>query len=189
MSSLPNGAALTAPVQNIKPIGNFPDWYFFTFTVPVHGSGELAEAMKDGAPNTSEAVWEHMSRMHEEFRSGFSGHAPKKVVLVCFGAFVRQDRFEDFAAQLKERNGLSYMGLRTMLAVGKHHGELCQEKGIRRMRLVSLARQVRHLGVRQVPVLHQEDRNGYVTNALKLEPYEFGWSAEHVFGFECDARR
>lgn len=182
-------ASLAPSVQKVRRIiGGFPDSYCFTLSVLVHGSDELAQAMKNGAPNTSEAAWGHFTRMHEEFKPNFSGHARKEVLLVCFGAFVKQSLFEDFAAQVMAREKLSHMRLRTMLAIGSHYRDLCQTRSARRMRFVSLARKVRHLNLWHVPTLHQEDRTDCVTNALKLEPYDFGWSAEHIFGFEGDAR-
>lgn len=188
MASLPTRISIAGSAQKVQQIENFPNSYCFMVKVHVNESGTLEYVMRNGAPNTSAAAWEHMATMHKEFKSDVSGYVRKEILLLCFGKFMHQSRVEAFAAEAKAAYKLSDMRIRTMLAFGDDHRMFCKERGIRRIKLVSMARKVRRLDLWHVPVLHQEDRDDCVTNALALEPYEFGWSAEHVFGFERNSR-
>jgi hypothetical protein len=151
---LSKNAPLAESVREIGQNGDFAHSFCFKLTVNVHESDELEFAMKNGAPNTSQAVWERVARMHEEFPPDFSRRTQREVLFVSFGAFVKQSLFESFAAKARARHKLNYMGIRTMLAVGGDYWDLCRERGVRRMRLVSLARKVRHLNLWHVPTLH-----------------------------------
>lgn len=164
----------------------FPDSYSIALEACVRPSDSLESAIASGAGDTSGLVSERLCRAQEEAPRE-SGRPRREVLLVCFGAFVRQRVFDKFAAQVMSEEGVRYMGLRTLLAIGSQHGDLCRARGMSRMRLVSLARHVQHDSLWRVPVLHQEDWGDGIASALKLEPYDYGWSAEHVFGFERDA--
>jgi len=165
-------------------MNNFPHSYIFMVETVVPGSLAIEQAIKNGAPNTPASMLGHLNAMPDKFPPTSTGSQRKKVLLVCFGEFVNQKHAERFTAEVKATHKLVDMHMRTMLALGDDHRRLCQEKGVRRMRLVCFSPKVRHMDLWHIPTLHQEDRNACITNALMLEPYAFGWSAEHVFGFE-----
>ena len=185
MASLSNKLSIVKPAYK-QQLKGFPNSYSFIVKAMVHQSGTLDHAMKNGAPNTPATAWKTLAAMHKEFPAGGSGFVRKEVLLLCFGEFLHQSRVESFISNIRAMYTLNDMSIRTMLALGDYHRTLCKEKGLRRIRFVSLAHRVEHLGLSHVPTLHQEDRADCVTNAIKLEPYKFGWSAEHVFGFERD---
>lgn len=186
MTSLQNTASVAAlgAVQRIQLVKGLPGSYCLKVKVQVLGSATLDHAMKNGAPNTPFDTIQQINGLHQIFPPTFSGYAHKEVLLVSFGKFMHQKSVEAFTTEVKEKHKLSDLEIRTMLAVGDDHRMFCRERGIRRMRLVCLSRKVRHLDLWHVPTLRQENHNDCVTNTLVLEPYEYGWGVEHVFGFE-----
>jgi len=176
------GRQPTSKIENLKWHEDIPS---YSFELKVHlGPSRIHDALRSGAPHTTPDVHNIISKNEKEFPANFSGTERKRLFLVCAGAFINNRRTERVLAVLKQHQ-MQDIDLRTLLAIGEQNPALCREIGKKSMRLVCIAQRLWHLNISHVCVLHQNDMDDNGTrNSIRLEPYHYGWSAEHVFVFE-----